>query len=100
MFEDKKFDLCRYYSDNISVFVDGTQKNGDLYLILQIVDTINKDSKFQTFIFPKDTFKSICQGHKISWFIQKYYGLTGITQLVNYCKDNNLSYKIVKEKLL
>ena len=49
----KKFAMCRYYGEDVSVFVDGVRENNDLYLILQVVDTINKSSSFQTMIFPK-----------------------------------------------
>lgn len=96
----KKFAMCRYYGEGVSVFVDGVRENSNLYLILQVVDTVNKSSSFQTMIFPKETFKTICKGHNIDWFIEEYNGLNGITKLINCCRDNNLLYRIIKEKVV
>ncbi len=100
MFDEKTFDLCRYYGEDSSVFIDGKRKNGQVYLMIHVVDTDKKTSIYQSFIFPKETMDNICQKHRLSWFIDEFYGLDGFLKLLSLCDDNKWEYTTVKDRLL
>lgn len=92
MIDERSFDLCRYYGEDRSVFIDGKREKGHLYLLIHVVDTFDKTSKYQTIILPKETMKCLCKSKGLSWFVEEFYGINGLIKLLEICNENRLIY--------